>query len=261
MSKGTVLVVGSNGDKLELRDGKSAAIGTYLNEMVVPVMALVNAGYEIVLATPSGARPILDEVSVSASHFNNDEKAFQTALEFFNTYPAIVKPRTLSSVVEEGLDKYAAMFVPGGHAPIIDISQNADVGTILRHFHEKGLPTALLCHGPITLIASVPEMTAFRAALERDDMTAAKTAGKGWQYAGYQMTIFSNDEEKIAEDQLLHGKMKFYVGDALQAAGGIVTSNTQVFEPHVTQDRELITGQNPRSDHAIADALLKALAG
>ena len=73
------------------------------------------------------------------------------------------------------------------------------------------------------------------------------------------MTIFSDQEEKIAEDQLLHGKMKFYVGDALQAAGGILTSNTEPFKPHVTRDRELITGQNPRSDHGLADALLKAL--
>jgi putative intracellular protease/amidase len=109
------------------------------------------------------------------------------------------------------------------------------------------------------LIASVPEMATFRAALERDDMAAAKAAGTAWQYAGYEMTIFSDQEEKIAEDQLLHGKMKFYVGDALQAAGGILTSNTEPFEPHVTRDRELITGQNPRSDHGLADALLKAL--
>jgi putative intracellular protease/amidase len=32
------------------------------------------------------------------------------------------------------------------------------------------------------------------------------------------------------------------------------------FEPHVIADRELITGQNPRSDHAIAAKFIEALA-
>jgi putative intracellular protease/amidase len=31
------------------------------------------------------------------------------------------------------------------------------------------------------------------------------------------------------------------------------------FEPHVVVDRELITGQNPRSDHPIAATFVKAL--
>ena len=41
MTKGTVLVVGSNATRIELQDGGSAAIGQYLNETVVPVMALI----------------------------------------------------------------------------------------------------------------------------------------------------------------------------------------------------------------------------
>jgi len=31
------------------------------------------------------------------------------------------------------------------------------------------------------------------------------------------------------------------------------------FEPHVVEDRELITGQNPRSDHLIGKKLVEAL--
>ncbi|MDR5782582.1 type 1 glutamine amidotransferase domain-containing protein [Caballeronia sp. LZ065] len=259
MSKETVLVVSSSADTLELQGGKRAEIGVYLNELVVPAMALVAGGYEIVLATPTGKKPIIDAVSRDASHFNNDAAAFQKALDFFDSYPAMVNPVTLRTTVEQGLDGYAAVFVPGGHAPIVDLAQDEDMGTVLRHFHDTGKPTALLCHGPIALIAAVPQMKAFRAALDRDDLAGAKAVGGGWPYAGYQMTIFSNDEDKVAEEQLLHGRMKFYVGDALQAAGGIVTSNTKVFDPHLTEDRELITGQNPRSDHLVANALLAAL--
>src|SRR5262249_22839828 len=47
---------------------------------------------------------------------------------------------------------------------------------------------------------------------------------------------------------------------ALKTAGGDVTTGAIDFEPNVIADRELITGQNPRSDHAIAAKLIEALA-
>lgn len=46
---------------------------------------------------------------------------------------------------------------------------------------------------------------------------------------------------------------------ALTAAGGEVSVGAVDFAPHVVIDRELITGQNPRSDHPIAAALVAAL--
>ena len=54
-------------------------------------------------------------------------------------------------------------------------------------------------------------------------------------------------------------KVPFYVVNALETAGGRVETG-DFFKPHVVQDRELITGQNPPSDHATAAALLTALA-
>ena len=44
MTKGTVLVAGSNATRIELQGGATAAIGQYLNETVVPAMALINYG-------------------------------------------------------------------------------------------------------------------------------------------------------------------------------------------------------------------------
>jgi hypothetical protein len=68
MTKGTVLVIGSNATRIELQGGGSAAIGQYLNETVVPAMALIEAGYDLVLATPDGTKPHIDEASDSAQH-------------------------------------------------------------------------------------------------------------------------------------------------------------------------------------------------
>ena len=47
--------------------------------------------------------------------------------------------------------------------------------------------------------------------------------------------------------------------EALQLAGGEVTTNPADSQPNVMVDRELITGQNLSSDHLIAAKLIEAL--
>ena len=258
-TKGKVLVIGSNATRIEVQGNRWGATGQYLNETVVPAMALEAAGYELVLATPNGSKPTIDPVSDAPVHFENDESAWRAARDYYDNSPAMNAPRTLRSVIDGGLNQYAGVFFPGGQAPVVDLMQDADVGEILRHFHEAAKPTALLCHGPIALTAAMDDPRAFRAALiARADDTAHEWA-KSWPYAGYRMTIFSASEEKVVEDHILHAKMYFDMPTALTAAGGKVETTAVDFEPNVVIDRELITGQNPRSDHPIAKALVEAL--
>src|SRR5262249_17983187 len=100
MSKRKVLVIGSNASRIEVRGGGPGATGQYLNETVVPAMALVKAGYDVVLATPNGAKPHIDEASDSAQHFGGDEAAYQRARNFFATDPSMNQGRTLRSVID-----------------------------------------------------------------------------------------------------------------------------------------------------------------
>jgi putative intracellular protease/amidase len=259
MSKRKVLVIGSNATRIEVRGGGTGATGQYLNETVVPATALVDAGYDVVLATPNGAKPHIDEASDSARHFEGDETAYKRAWAFFNDHPSMNTGRTLRSVIDEGLDNYAAVFVPGGQAPVVDLMQDAEVGEILRHFHDRKKPTAFLCHGPIAAVAAMPRAKEFRAALIAGDAAKAAELARGWQYAGYKMTVFSATEEKVVEDHILHAKLFFNMPDALRTAGGDVSTTAADFEPYVVVDRELITGQNPRSDKPIAKKLIQAL--
>jgi len=258
MSKGKVLVMGSTATRIEVRGGGTAATGQYLNETVVPAMALVDAGYEVVLATPTGAKPHIDPASDSAQHFGGDEEAFRKAWAFFNEHPSMNTGRKLRSVLAEGLDGYAAVFTPGGQAPVVDLMQDAEAGEILRHFHARQKPTAFLCHGPMAAVAAMPRAKEFRSALIAGDTAKAAELAQGWQYAGYRMTVFSGTEEQVIEDNFMHAKLYFYMPEALRAAGGVV-STAPDFEPHVVVDRELITGQNPRSDKPIAEKLIQAL--
>ncbi len=258
-ARGTIIIVASSVDTFELKPGQTVPVGYYLNELAIPARKAVDAGYAFVLATPKGNRPVVDQHSLAANHFGGSELKLNEAMDFIRSSASMQNPRSIRSVIEGGLENYSGLFVPGGHPPMVDLMQDPDLGEALRHFHAHAKPTALLCHGPISAIAAMPNARSFRQALVDNDKKAAKEATVGWQYAGYRMTIFSSDEEKYAEDSLMGGaKVPFYPTTALELAGAKVVTKA-FFKPNVVQDRELITGQNPPSDHAIADLFVTAL--
>ncbi|KQV66368.1 hypothetical protein [Rhizobium sp. Root1220] len=53
MSKGKVVILGLNATWIETKGGCWGVTGQYLNETVVPTMALIGAGSKVVLATPN----------------------------------------------------------------------------------------------------------------------------------------------------------------------------------------------------------------
>jgi putative intracellular protease/amidase len=139
-----------------------------------------------------------------------------------------------------------------------DLLDDPDAGIVLRHFHETSKPTAVLCHGPISLLSAMPNSKEFVAALAAGDVAGARAKAEGWIYAGYKMTIFSTAEEQQREPLEIGGKVLFYPDFALSTAGGDV-SVLGPWKSYVTHDRELICGQNPFSDEALLKLLLPAL--
>lgn len=52
-----ILVVLSDADHLDLKDGKTFKTGFYLNELMQPVKLLIDAGHTVTFATPQGKAP------------------------------------------------------------------------------------------------------------------------------------------------------------------------------------------------------------
>jgi len=257
--KGKVLVLVSSGYGLPLKDGKVyAGAGYYLNELTVPVRALMKEGYEITFANPKGNAPQLDLHSAVPDFFGGDEAKLNDYMRFRDTLTGLENPSRISDVIASGLDQYDAVFVPGGHGPMEDLLDDPDAGTVMRHFHQTSKPTAVLCHGPISLLSALPASKEFVAALSAGDTAGAQAKAKGWIYAGYKMTIFSTAEEQQREPLEIHGKVLFYPDVALRTAGGDV-SVAAPWQSYVLHDRELISGQNPFSDEALLKLLLPAL--
>lgn len=254
-SKGKILVVASSQTQMELADKSIMNVGFFLNEFAVPTEYLAERGYEIVLATPSGQMPVMDQSSNNKNFFGGDDAARAKAVKFVSG----LKPISLQDAIQGGLDQYAAVFVPGGHAPMTDLMQDKDLGTILRYFHEQQKPTAFICHGPVAALAALPDPAAYRQALVSHDVKGAMAAAKDWIYSGYEMTVLSDAEEWPGE--VAKGtEMPFHVEQALQIAGGKMRVDG-MYGSHVVHDRELITGQNPASDIELAKELDKTLQG
>jgi len=258
-SKGKVLIVLSSASELPLKDGKSFSTGYYLNELIVPAERFAAAGYELVFANPNGDTPSVDKLSVSPDYFGGSKDKLNEALSFQASLDGLKHPHTLRSVAAGNLNQYAAVFVPGGPAPMIDLMADRDLGRILTYFHAHAKTTVLLCHAPIALLSTTPDPNAEQAALRAGDLAGARRLAARWPYQGYRMTIFSNEEEGQAATNVFHAEPQFLPAQALENAGGKVAT-VAAWHSQVVQDRELITGQNPFSDAAMMDVVLPTLA-
>ncbi|MHB2247753.1 type 1 glutamine amidotransferase domain-containing protein [Pseudomonas fitomaticsae] len=254
-----VLVVLSDSDHLDLKDGKVFSTGFYLNELMQPVKLLLDAGHTVTFATPTGKAPTLDRSSDDKMYFNNDVAALQTHKALLEqlkiTSPGESPVISLSRVEQVGYEHFDAVYIPGGHAPMQDLLHSQALGKLLNNFHQTGKTTALVCHGPIALLSTLTDPTAFTRQLE----TGKATTTNNWTYAGYTFTVISNQEEEIAKGLLNGGAMKFYPQTALEKAGGVFSSNTAPWASHVVVDRELVTGQNPASALAVGKTLVDRL--
>ena len=63
-----------------------------------------------------------------------------------------------------------------------DLWSDKDLGRILLHFHKTQKPTASMCHGVVGLLS-----------------TKVADPDTPWCYKGYEMTCYSNTEEKTNE--------------------------------------------------------------
>ncbi|KQR62814.1 thiamine biosynthesis protein ThiJ [Arthrobacter sp. Leaf337] len=228
-----ILMVVSAADSLTMRDGTQHPTGYWAEELVVSHQTLRDAGHTVHIATPGGAKPTVDEVSLAAESAGGQDRA-----DGFREYLAKIDGELSAPLVLADVDPaaYDAVVMPGGHGPMADLYQDADLGRILAAADGAGKVIAPFCHGPAGLLSTVD-----------DD-------GK-FTFAGRRLTVFTNEEE-------LNGgtgpNTPWFVEDVLKEKGAIV-ENGAAWGSNVVRDRNLITGQNPQSSEDVAKEVIKAL--
>lgn len=222
-----ILIVLTSHDKL---GDTGAKTGFWLEELAAPYYVLKQAGAELTLASPKGGQPPLDPKSADESAKTADTRRFEADAEAKAQLAATVR---LDSVKIEDFD---AVFYPGGHGPLWDLAEDATSRALIEGAIAADKPVALVCHAPGVL---------------RHVQAADGTP----LVAGKKVTGFTNTEEAAVG---LTDVVPFLVEDMLTENGGKY-SKTEDWGVHVVRDGLLITGQNPASSAAAAEALVDAL--
>ena len=199
--------------------------GLWVEEFAVPYMAVLEAGIPVVVASPKGGAVPLDAKSAP----DEDDKA-----KWAQALNALGSSATLASVRGETFD---VIFIPGGHGPMVDLAHDAVLHELLARHDADGKLVAAVCHGPAALVH-------------------AHRADGAPFLAGRRATGFTNTEERLAG---LHDEVPFLLEDAMKSQGADFHSALLPMLSHVEHDGNLLTGQNPRSSEAIADAMVRAL--
>jgi putative intracellular protease/amidase len=222
-----ILMVLTSHDKLGDTGRKT---GFWLEEFAAPYYTFLDAGAAVTLASPRGGQPPIDPKS--------DTPEGQTDLtRRFKQDPAAqaVLARTLP-LAEMNAADHDAVFYPGGHGPMWDLAEDPRSIALIEAFWGAGKPVAAVCHAPGAL-------------------RHAKSRGQPI-VQGKRVTGFTNGEEEAVE---LTGVVPFLVEDELKRLGGRYEKAAD-WASFVVADGRLVTGQNPASSKAGAEALLKLLA-
>lgn len=220
--KNRVLMICTEERNMTMANGKKFSTGNHPVEMGLPMLHLMNAGFEIDVVTPTGA-----PVAIEAWAMPADDTDIQNLFRDFDA--AFASPGSLADFVAidmEEATQYAAVFIPGGHGAMLGLPENADVGKVLHWAHDTNLHTLALCHGPAALLAAKSDA--------------------GFLYDGYEITVFPDSvDRQTPMIGYLPGPMPWWVCEKLNALG-VETINKKA-DNSVHVDRRLVTGASPKA--------------
>ncbi len=222
-----VLIVLTSHDELGDTGEKT---GFWLEEFASPYYHLKDSGAQVTLASPSGGQPPLDPKS--------HEPDFQTdaTRRFDDDHAAQNELANTAKLAEMKVEEFDAVFYPGGHGPLWDLHNDSDSIALIEGFIAAGKPVAAVCHAPAVLLN-------------------AKDQNGDPLVKGKKVTGFSNSEEAAVE---LTDVVPYLLEDQLVEMGGVY-QKVEDWNPLAVVDGLIITGQNPASSDAVAEALVKAI--
>ncbi|TCR76762.1 type 1 glutamine amidotransferase domain-containing protein [Rhizobium sp. BK376] len=203
--------------------------GFWLEEGAAPYYVFRDAGIELTLASPKGGQPPVDPKSDLPENQTPAMARFKKDPDAQKVFAATKK---LSDVSSEGFD---TVFYPGGHGPMWDLAEDPISISLIESFYNSGRPVAAVCHAPGVL----RHVTYKGAPIVK----------------GKRVTGFTNTEE---EEVQLTKVVPFLVEDELKRLGGLFEKKPN-WQSFAITDGRLITGQNPASSTAGAQALVKLL--
>ncbi|OFA32377.1 dimethylallyltransferase [Glaciecola punicea] len=205
--------------------------GFWVEEFAAPYYAFIDAGVEVSIVSPLGGKPPIDPKSEQADFQTPATKRYDADT---NVQALIANTATLSDVKAADYD---AVFYPGGHGPMWDLTDNALSIALIEGFLAANKPVAAVCHASAAFL------------------NIKDTSGQ-YSVKGKTVTGFTNSEEEAVQ---LTNIVPFLLEDELIKRGGNYHKGED-WSVFAVQDGLLITGQNPASSELAAEKLLAAIA-
>ena len=217
-----ILIIVSNANAIGPNNRRT---GTFLPEVAHPYAEFDKAGYQIDFASLTGDTPYLDALALANDPAN---LTFLTG-KGWETMQKAVKLSTVN------VSKYDAVFVPGGLAPMVDMSENTLLKNVIKETYERNAVVGAVCHGPVSLLN-------------------VKLSNGTYLVSGKNITSFTDEEERgyaIAD-------VPFLLESALTKQGAKFHA-AAVWSDHSIADGNLVTGQNPASAKGVAEKMIVIL--
>jgi putative intracellular protease/amidase len=204
--------------------------GFWIEEFAAPYYAFIDAGVEVILATPQGGQAPIDPTSTLED--------FQTSAtdRYYADEVAQSKVATTVKLSSLNAGDFDSVFYPGGHGPLWDLTDNTDSIALIENFLKAGKAVATVCHASAALLN-------------------VKQVSGDFAIKGKAVTGFTNSEEEAVQ---LTEIVPFLLEDELIKRGGEY-QKAQDWHAFVVQDGLIITGQNPASSALVAEKLLTHL--
>ncbi len=227
MDSQRVLIVTTSHDRLGAT-GKPT--GLWLEELATPYWVFRDAGCDVDIVSMAGGKVPLDPRSLEEGGRPRSVQRFlddRTAMAAIENTPRLAGRSTA---------EYAAIFLPGGHGTMWDLPSDETLARAVAGAYDEGRIVAAVCHGPAGLVGAV-----------RADGKALVGARR--------VTGFTNAEEAEVG---LTDTVPFLLETRLRELGAIFEC-ARPFTSFVVRDGNLVTGQNPQSSAAVAEAIVAAL--
>lgn len=235
-----ILMVCTEERYMVMSNGKKFSTGNHPVEMLLPMLHLKNAGFEIDIYTPTG-NPVKIEMWAMPQ---KDEEVKQIYSAYKSQFE---NPKNLNDFVQHKMaenEDYIAVFIPGGHGAMLGLPENKNLGNLIHWSHKKDLFMLAICHAPAALLS------------------ANLNTNEDFIYKGYKMAAFPDSVDKQSPlIGYMPGGMPWKFGEKLENLGVSIINKKADKTCHI--DRKLITGASPQSANNFgrlcAEELLKSI--
>lgn len=224
--KGKILAIVTSTNTMGKSNKKT---GYELTELARAYYVFKANGFEVDIASPKGGKPpvVIDDEDMGVYDY-----------AFLNDSIAQNKVAHTIKVSNIVADEYQAVFFAGGKGTMFDFPNNKAIQTIVKKYYQEEKVIGAVCHGPSALVNVVLDN------------------GKPL-IADKKISAFTNEEELLLISEA-RAIFPFLLQDKIVSIGAKFNEGAMYLE-NISEDKNLITGQNPWSTWSLAESMIKQM--